>query len=253
MFSFIKWFNSIDSLGYSFHLYCQSNVQFQGKVTPRIQILTSHRFFIVLAQVDQVPQSWIKLFHHTLNKQDKQKDDERSFRSELKHSWSTVTFNPCWLPIHRSPEPWPLGACAPQSYDWQTHRKQLENLSGGRQCGGTITQQCAVEQCFLMTVRGEAVHWFTPRPRMQETLTNHTWDVKLLKLGFHNSGTWKKKDLRHKGNLAPVCCSSAGARGDACLGAHCIVLQHRTQAAKLLTPKSFFPAFQHTKELGGGA
>lgn len=61
-----------------------------------------------------------------------------------------------------------------------------------------------------MTVRGEAVHRFTPRPRMQETLTNHTSDLTLLKLGFHNSGTWEQDDLRHKGNLAAVCCSSAG-------------------------------------------
>lgn len=129
MFSFIKWFNSIDSLGYSFHLYCQSNVQFQGKVTPRIQILTSHWFFIVLAQVDQVPQPWVKLFHHTLNKQDKQKGDERSFRSEIKRSRNSC-LTPCWLPIHRGREPWPLGACALQSYDWQTQRKQLENLTG---------------------------------------------------------------------------------------------------------------------------
>lgn len=88
---------------------------------------------------------------------------------------------------------------------------------------------------------------------MQETLTNDRSDVKLLKLGFHNSGTWEQNDLCHKGNLAPVCCSWAGARGHACLGAHCIVLQRRTRAAKLLTPKSFPPAFQHTKEMGGGA
>lgn len=31
-----------------------------------VKMLTSHRFFIVLAQVDQIPQSWVELFHYTL-------------------------------------------------------------------------------------------------------------------------------------------------------------------------------------------
>lgn len=42
---------------------------------------------------------------------------------------------------------------------------------------------------------------------MQETPTNDTSDVKLLKLGSHNSGTWEQNDLCHKGSLAAVCCS----------------------------------------------
>lgn len=31
-----------------------------------VKMLTSHWFLIVLAQVDQVPQSWVELFHHIL-------------------------------------------------------------------------------------------------------------------------------------------------------------------------------------------
>lgn len=97
-----------------------------------VKTLTSHWFLIVLAQVDQIPQSWVELFHHTLGGW-RQKERQLviiSFKVLMVMwiRWGRVKYShvrPWWLFINRSYELWPLGTCMPcrQSYvlrgDWQ--------------------------------------------------------------------------------------------------------------------------------------
>lgn len=78
-------------------------------------MLTRHWFLVVLAEVDQVPQSWVELFHHILAKGEKQlviSSFEVLIIMLLKHWWvnmstwlSDITCEygkPCWLLINRS-------------------------------------------------------------------------------------------------------------------------------------------------------
>lgn len=98
-----------------------------------VKMLTSHWFFIVLAQGDQIPQSWVELFHHTLGGW-RQKERQLviiSFKVLMVMwiRWGRVKYTghvrPWWLFINRSYELRPLSTFMPcrQSYmlhgDWQ--------------------------------------------------------------------------------------------------------------------------------------
>lgn len=94
---------------------------------------------------------------------------------------------------------------------------------------------------------------------MQETLTHKASNPKLLNHGSYNSRT-RTFENRMIYVINTTRCRFAarldyrrGARGDACLGADCIILQHGTQAAKLLNPKCFFPLhFSTPRSCGRG-
>lgn len=59
-------------------------------------MLTSHWFLIVLSQVDQIPQSWVELFHHTLGGW-RQKEETVSHDFIQRFNCSTRVVWPHWV------------------------------------------------------------------------------------------------------------------------------------------------------------